>query len=61
MLYLGPETVVPFASILAAIVGMLLMAWRYVLGLVLRVFRRPGTGAESGASEADSERQEHKQ
>ncbi len=33
MLYLGPETLVPVASALAAIGGFLLMTWRRVVGV----------------------------
>ncbi len=46
-MYLGPETIVPLASILAAIGGFLLMMWHRVVGffrstfsLVSRIFTR---------------------
>jgi len=39
VLYVGPETLLPLTSALAAIVGILLMAWRYVLGFVTKVRR----------------------
>jgi hypothetical protein len=39
VLYVGPETLLPLTSALAAIVGILLMAWRYVLGFVTKVWR----------------------
>lgn len=38
--YLGPNTVLPLASILAAIVGLLLIAPRYFIGLVRKGFRK---------------------
>ena len=38
LLYFGPETIMPLASILAAIVGFLLVFWRlFGLGLTGRV------------------------
>jgi hypothetical protein len=39
VLYVGPETLLPLTSALAAIVGFLLMAWRYVIGFVTKVWR----------------------
>jgi len=39
-LYLGPETIMPLASILAAVVGVLLVAWRQVLGLFRKIAGR---------------------
>jgi len=33
-MYIGPETIMPLASILAAIAGALLMFWRRVVGVV---------------------------
>jgi hypothetical protein len=38
-LYLGPETVMPLASILAGIVGVLLIFWRFAFGFAKRSFR----------------------
>ena len=38
VLYLGPETMLPLTSFLAAVVGVLLMFWRYVVGVVKRSF-----------------------
>jgi hypothetical protein len=37
--YLGPETMLPVASVLAAAVGFLLICWRYVLRAVTAPFR----------------------
>lgn len=43
--YLGPETVLPLTSVLAAIVGVVLVCWRYLLvgmkKIVSVIFRRP--------------------
>lgn len=43
--YLGPETVLPLTSFLAAIVGVVLVCWRYLLvgmkKIVSVIFRRP--------------------
>jgi hypothetical protein len=44
LLYFGPETVMPVASGVAAVLGAVLMFWRRIVrvggGLVGRVFRR---------------------
>ena len=37
--YLGPETVLPIASALAAIVGALMIVWRYLLIFLRKAFR----------------------
>lgn len=38
ILYIGPETTLPLASALAAIVGLLLMVWHRMMALVRRVW-----------------------
>ena len=38
VLYLGPETTLPLASALAAIVGMLLIVWQRAVALVRKVW-----------------------
>ena len=38
-LYVGPDAILPLASAVAAVVGVLLLFWRYVVGLVRRTFR----------------------
>jgi hypothetical protein len=38
---LGPETILPVASILASIIGVILMFWRLILGSIRRLFRGP--------------------
>ncbi|MDT8303200.1 MAG: hypothetical protein RQ760_17105, partial [Sedimentisphaerales bacterium] len=37
--YIGPETMLPFASILAAGLGVILMFWKFIWRLICRVFR----------------------
>jgi len=39
MLYIGPETMLPLASALAAIGGVLLIFWQRFLGLVRKLWR----------------------
>ena len=31
LLYLGPETIMPLASVIAAVLGFLLIFWRYIV------------------------------
>lgn len=38
LFYLGPETIMPLASILAAIVGFLLIFWRAIVKGIKKVF-----------------------
>lgn len=49
--YLGPETMLPVASVLAAAVGFLLICWRYVLRIVTAPFRAL-LGKKDGAASA---------
>jgi hypothetical protein len=37
--YLGPETILPMTSVLAAAIGVLLVCWRFVARLVMRPVR----------------------
>ncbi len=43
--YIGPETMLPVASAFAAILGGILVCWRWIIGFVMKgyrlVFRRP--------------------
>jgi hypothetical protein len=39
VLYIGPETILPLASALAAIGGVLLMFWQRFIGLVQKLWR----------------------
>jgi hypothetical protein len=36
--YIGPDTMLPLASALAALTGVVLMFWKYLVGLVRRAF-----------------------
>ena len=39
-MYIGPETIMPLASALAAVGGVLLMFWKKVTGFTRSVFQR---------------------
>jgi len=39
ILYVGPETMIPFLSFLAAFFGVILMFWRRIMGLARKVFQ----------------------
>ena len=39
-LYLGPETVLPVASFIAGIIGVLLMFWRYIVRFIRKTLKR---------------------
>jgi hypothetical protein len=39
MLYIGPETILPLTSALAAILGVLLMFWQRFVGLLRKFWR----------------------
>ncbi len=39
-LYLGPDTIMPLASILAAVIGFILLFWRYIVNIIKKIFRR---------------------
>jgi hypothetical protein len=38
--YIGPETILPLASFVAGVVGVLLVCWRYVVVATSRIFSR---------------------
>jgi len=38
LLYVGPDQILPLTSFLSAIIGVLLIFWRYVVGFVQRVW-----------------------
>jgi hypothetical protein len=40
LLYLGPETIMPITSVLAAVVGVVLIFWRHLTITVRSSFRR---------------------
>ncbi len=37
--YMGPQTVLPLASAIAAIIGVILIFWRFLTGLVRKFFK----------------------
>ena len=39
MLYIGPDQILPLTSWLAGVVGVLLIFWRYVVGLASKLWR----------------------
>lgn len=39
-LYLGPETLMPLASLLAAIAGFFLIFWRWIVKFIKAVYRK---------------------
>lgn len=56
-LYVGPDQMMPLASILATILGMIMIFWNKVLGLwrkFLGVFKRSGSDAASAGAPAES-------
>ena len=52
--YIGPDTMLPLASVLAAVIGGLLFCWRWVVMFVRRAFGGliPGAKKPSDASRA---------
>ena len=55
-LYLGPQTVLPVASIIAALVGVILMFWRLILRFIKKLInsvrRKPGLKPENNPEPA---------
>lgn len=45
LFYLGPETIMPLASILAAVVGFLLIFWRAIVNFIKKLIGKGGTPA----------------
>ena len=52
-MYIGPDTLLPFTSAVAAIVGVLLMFWRQFVGIV----RRGASAVKRRFSPADPQRE----
>lgn len=50
-LYFSPETILPVASIIAGIIGVVLMFGRYLFALLLKPSRRASATANPGASD----------
>ena len=40
LFYMGPETIMPLASILAAVVGIILIFWRFITAFFRRIFHK---------------------
>jgi len=36
--YVGPDVILPFASVLAAILGVIMIAWRFILTAIRRTY-----------------------
>jgi hypothetical protein len=57
-LYLGPETIMPLASILATIVGGLLIFWRFIWRAIKRflmfIFHRKSDSTEESSPTSNS-------
>jgi hypothetical protein len=59
LLYLGPETALPLASFLAAIIGFLLIGWRWIWALVKRIYRMvTGRGGAPAATAEAADKQD---
>jgi hypothetical protein len=60
VLYLGPNNVMPLASIAAAVVGVILIFWRFALGLVRgavrTLFRQKPSSSPTGETKDDPQR-----
>jgi hypothetical protein len=52
--YLGPSTVLPVASVLAAVFGVVLMFGRYILGMVNKALHR-GVPVSAATENAEKE------
>jgi hypothetical protein len=57
-LYLGPETILPLTSAIAAVVGVLLIFWRNIVSaakkLIRRIRREPGTESTGALIDPDA-------
>lgn len=53
--YLGPETVMPLASILATIIGALLIGWRFIVGFFKKIFKRSRREEEEAPQDIPAE------
>jgi hypothetical protein len=50
--YFGPETTLPLVSLLGAVIGVLLMFWHFLTGLVAKCFRRVFKKADNAVAPA---------
>jgi hypothetical protein len=53
LLYFSPETILPVASVLASIVGVLLMFGRYFISMVRKALGRPSPATDQGPAEIE--------
>ena len=51
--YLGPETVMPIASIIATIIGVILIFWRFVWGSLKKIFKKGQSADNENIVELD--------
>jgi hypothetical protein len=52
LFYLGPETIMPLASILAAVLGLILIFWRSIKKFILKLFKRDSQEKQTDETEA---------
>jgi hypothetical protein len=57
VLYLGPDSLLPLGSILAAVAGFILLFWNRITGVVRRAGHKPDD-IDDGTTEAAAERQD---
>jgi hypothetical protein len=50
LLYLGPESIMPIASIIAALLGFVLIFWRWIINFFKKLFKR-SKGVEAEVSD----------
>ena len=58
ILYLGPETIMPLASILAAIVGFFLLFGRSVIGFFKKIIRKRSSPSDEAVPYVEPEDEE---
>jgi hypothetical protein len=51
--YLGPETVMPIASIIATIIGAILIFWRFIWGTLKKIFKKGQSADNENIDELD--------
>lgn len=56
LLYLGPETLIPLASVASAIAGIALLFWRKIVDLCRRAYRSLGNLVSAVVSRVTSTR-----
>lgn len=61
LFYLGPETIMPLASILATILGFLLIFWRAIIRFIKRLLRIAPEESEEVLAEISDDEQDIEQ